>query len=146
MYSGSAGSGFVLLRDDEEVCTAGAYLGQATNYVAEYSALIWVLENALALGVTEIDVYTDSDLIVKQVTGEYGVKAAGLKPLQVAAAELCRGFERCMLIQIPREENIRRATQLAKEAVGVQAQVGICEVSPEDIPALMPIFLFGELG
>jgi tryptophan 2,3-dioxygenase/ribonuclease HI len=80
-------------------------LGHATNNVAEYRALLLGLERAAALGATEVEVVNDSELIAKQVTGEYKVKNRDLAPLHAQALELLRGFERWSIRSVPRAEN-----------------------------------------
>ncbi len=80
---GPAGAGFVIEVDGSVACMAGRFLGEATNNVAEYEALIWGLENVRALGYSEVSVFADSELLVKQINGLYKVKNAGLKPLFV---------------------------------------------------------------
>ena len=83
---GPAGAGFVIERDGEIVCRGGTFLGDATNNVAEYEALIWGLENVAALGLLRgARCIADSELLVKQINGQYRVKNEGLKPLFVEA-------------------------------------------------------------
>jgi ribonuclease HI len=71
---GPAGAGFVIEEGGEIVCRGGRFLGECTNNVAEYEALLWGLENALGLGIDSIVVYADSELLVKQLNGQYRVK------------------------------------------------------------------------
>ncbi len=78
---GPAGAGFVIEIDGEIVCRGGKFIASATNNVAEYEAFIWGLENVAALGHTEVQVFADSELLVKQINGQYRVKNEGLKPL-----------------------------------------------------------------
>lgn len=80
-------------------------LGSATNNVAEYSALVMGLKKARALGLARATVYSDSELLVKQMTGEYRVKSPNLKSLYAEARELARGFELFAISHIPREKN-----------------------------------------
>ena len=105
---GPAAAGFVL--DDpagNPVAAGGIAIGAATNNVAEYRALIAGLAHALELGVTAIDVRMDSELVVRQVTGVYRVKHAGLKPLYAEALALSRRFARFHIRHVPREQNAR---------------------------------------
>src|SRR5438876_682490 len=84
---GPAAYGYVLEADDGTVLAAhGEKIGIATNNVAEYSALIAGLEKALELGVPRVEVVSDSELMVKQMTGEYRVKNEVLKELSLQAA------------------------------------------------------------
>src|SRR5262249_36197011 len=88
---GPAAYGFVLEAEDGTVLAAhGERIGVATNNVAEYSALIAGLEKALELGVGEVEVVSDSQLLVKQMQGEYRVKNETLQELQASAAALAR--------------------------------------------------------
>lgn len=80
-------------------------IGEATNNVAEYRALLLGLERARALGANEVEVVSDSELVVRQVNGEYRVKNHALKPLHEAAMETLAGFERWQLRNVPRTQN-----------------------------------------
>ena len=120
---GSAGIGFVLKHGFVKSCDGGAPIGEATSNVAEYEALIWGLENALALKVTHLEVRADSELMVKQLKGEYRVKNAALKSLFLDAFNLTQQFEVCEFVHIPREEN-EEADALANEAMDAGDQVG----------------------
>lgn len=90
-------------------------IGIATNNVAEYAALIRGLKKALAEGVLELLVCIDSELLVKQLGGQYRVKDAKLKPLYGETLRLKSRFKRISIRHIPREENTR-ADALAKKA------------------------------
>jgi len=92
------------------------FLGMASNNVAEYQALILALEKALELGARSITVSLDSELVVRQVRGEYRVREPHLKTLHQKAQEILNRFSRYSILYIPREEN-RRADQLANEAI-----------------------------
>ena len=97
----------MVLRDPsgEVIGEIGRGIGVGTNNWAEYTALIEGLELALEKGVTEIDVYLDSQLVVSQVKGEWKIKHAALKPLAIKAHSLLRRFERYSLNHVRREEN-----------------------------------------
>lgn len=92
------------------------YLGMATNNVAEYRALIYALEKAWHLGASKVRIYLDSELVVRQMRGEYKVREAHLKILNQQAVEALNHFSKYSIDHIPREEN-RRADQLANEAI-----------------------------
>jgi ribonuclease HI len=83
----------------------GERIGETTNNVAEYRALLTGLARARALGATEVEVIGDSELIAKQVNGEYKVKHAGLRPLHGQAVEALRGFARWRVRTVPRSQN-----------------------------------------
>jgi 6-pyruvoyltetrahydropterin/6-carboxytetrahydropterin synthase len=131
---GASGIGFTIQVDDGRelaiLCRGGAYIGTATNNVAEYRALIWGLRNALALKVRKIDIYADSELLVKQILGTYRVKNAGIKPLFSEAQQLLAGFEHYQVQHVPRELN-SAADELANEAMDTRGMVGDFAVAYE---------------
>jgi len=92
------------------------FLGMATNNVAEYRAVILALEKALDFGAGSVTVYLDSELVVRQLRGEYRVREAHLKTLHRQALEILNRFSKYNIHHVPREEN-RRADQLANEAI-----------------------------
>jgi ribonuclease HI len=83
----------------------GTFLGVATNNVAEWTGLITGLEAALEVGVTEIAVRLDSELVVKQLSGAYRVKHENLIPLHARAKALLRKFAAADVRHVPRKEN-----------------------------------------
>jgi ribonuclease HI len=94
----------------------GQLLGETTNNVAEYRALLWGLERARANLADEIEVRADSELLVRQLKGIYRVRAANLSPLFEQARSALARFVRVSIHHIPREQN-RRADALANEAL-----------------------------
>lgn len=112
---GPAGVGGVLLKDGVEVDFFSESIGEATNNVAEYRALITALSKAYALGADSVLVHSDSELMVKQIKGEYTVKNEGLAPLYREATELLGRFGSYEISHVRREEN-SRADDLAKNA------------------------------
>jgi ribonuclease HI len=114
---GPAAYGFVLEADDGTVLAAhGEKIGVATNNVAEYSALIAGLEKALELGVDEVEVVSDSELMVKQMKGQYRVKNDALRELSVEAGRLARRLGKVDYTAVRREHN-KLADQLVNEAL-----------------------------
>ena len=107
---GPAAYGYVLEAEDGTVLAAhGEKIGVATNNVAEYSALIAGLEKALELAVDEVEVISDSELLVKQMTGEYRVKNEALRELSLEAARLARADRpRDLPRGAPRAQRARR--------------------------------------
>ena len=103
-----------------EVAALFGYLGQATNNVAEYQALLHGLRFALANGATSVEVFSDSELLVRQLEGRYRVKNAGLQPLFRKAQSLLARFSRARVSHVPRERN-READALANRAVDEKA-------------------------
>lgn len=121
---GPAGAGFVLLGDDGVIdYSGGRYLGETTNNIAEYEALLWGLEVAYSTGVRRITVCADSELVVKQINGEYRVRHANLKPLHQRARTLLAKFDSFRVIHIPRAQN-KDADSLVNEAIDAQDEVG----------------------
>jgi ribonuclease HI len=103
---GPAGAGAVIISPDGHiVAKVGKFLGESTNNVAEYMGLILGLKRAKAMGIRELEVLADSELLVRQLHGDYAVKAEHLKPLHAEAAELLKAFPGAILRHIPREEN-----------------------------------------
>ena len=103
---GPAASGAVLVDPNgEPLEEAASYLGVATNNVAEWTALLLGLEAAAKRGIRRLAVRMDSELVVKQVRGEYRVKHADLQPLHRRALSLLRGFEYVEVRHVPRKEN-----------------------------------------
>jgi ribonuclease HI len=121
---GPAGIGIVLLRESGDVCCSGGrFLGECTNNVAEYRALIWGLKTAVNCGVTDLLVRADSELVVKQMRGEYRVKHPGLQPLYARAKDLAREFASVRYEHVRREQNTH-ADELANAAMDGQCDVG----------------------
>jgi len=102
--------------DGDELAERKLYIGEATNNVAEYRALLLGLELARDLGADEIEVINDSELIARQIGGEYRVKHAGLKPLFAQATSELRGFDRWAVRSVRREQNTR-ADELVNKAL-----------------------------
>ena len=114
---GPAAFGYVLETDDGTVLDArGEKIGIATNNVAEYSALIAGLEAALQRGITELEVVSDSELVVKQMRGEYKVKNEALRELSLQATRLARQLGKVAYTAVKREHN-ELADQLVNEAL-----------------------------
>jgi ribonuclease HI len=114
---GPAAYGYVLEAEDGTVLDArGEAIGVATNNVAEYRGLIAGLAKALELGVTEVEVVADSELLVKQMRGEYRVKNEALRELSLEAARLARQLDRVTYNAVRREHN-DLADRLVNEAL-----------------------------
>ena len=113
---GQAGAG-VFFQDPSgnEIETLSIPLGEATNNVAEYKALILALEGARKLGARRLAVYSDSELLVKQYHGQYRVKTSHLRRYYDQVQALRNGFDSLSLTHIPREKN-QRADELARRA------------------------------
>ncbi|MEJ7567766.1 MAG: reverse transcriptase-like protein [Gaiellaceae bacterium] len=118
---GPAAYGYVLEAEDGTVLAAhGESIGIATNNVAEYSALIAGLEQARELGLGEIEVVSDSELMVKQMRGEYKVKNEALRELSLRAARLAGKVGKVRYTAVRREHN-KLADQLVNDALDALA-------------------------
>ncbi len=114
---GPAAYAFVLEAEDGTVLAArGQVIGIATNNVAEYSALVAGLEQALESAITELEVVSDSELMVKQMRGEYKIKNEALRELAAGAGRLARRLERVEYRHVRRHEN-ELADRLVNEAL-----------------------------
>jgi len=114
---GPAAYAFVLEAEDGTVLDArGEAMGVATNNVAEYAALVAGLERAVKAGVSELEVVSDSELVVKQMRGEYKVKNRALQELCLEASRLARGIRRVTYTAVRREHN-ELADSLVNEAL-----------------------------
>ncbi len=111
---GPAGIGAVI-RLGDDVYKISESIGIATNNVAEYKALIAGLKKAIDLGAEDIVVAVDSELLVKQVNGQYRVKNKGLLPLFAEVVHLLKKFKCYNIYHVPREKN-KEADELAKKA------------------------------
>ena len=94
----------------------GEYIGEATNNVAEYRALLLGLSLARDLGARSVEVVNDSELVARQIGGQYKVKNPGLKPLFLEAMKALREFESWSVRNVPRAMNAR-ADELVNEAL-----------------------------
>ncbi|SEH15264.1 ribonuclease HI [Natronorubrum sediminis] len=113
---GPAATGWLIVTGDGIVAEGGERIGTATNNQAEYEALIEGLEAAREYGYDEIHVRGDSELIVKQVRGEYNTNNPELREKRVTVHELLTSFDEWTLEHVPREVN-DRADELANEAL-----------------------------
>ena len=114
---GPAAFAFVLEAEDGTVLAAhGEAIGVATNNVAEYRGLVEGLRKAVELHVDEVEVVSDSELLVKQMRGEYKVKNAALRELSLEAGRLARQLKRVTYRAVRREHN-ELADRLVNEAL-----------------------------
>lgn len=118
---GPAAFGYVLETEDGTVLDArGEAIGVATNNVAEYRALIAGLEKAAELNVDDLEVISDSELVVKQMTGEYRIKNKALQDLSLQASRLARRVGSVRYKAVRREHN-ELADRLVNEALDAEA-------------------------
>jgi ribonuclease HI len=118
---GPAGVG-VVLTDEQgaELDRANAYIGETTNNVAEYRAVLLGIDRARALGVKQLEIVNDSELIARQLTGEYRVKKEDLKLLHAQARQALEEFDRWSIRSVRREHN-ETADALVNEAIDARA-------------------------
>jgi len=118
---GPAAFAYVLEAEDGTVLAAhGETIGVATNNVAEYSALVAGLAKAVELGVGELEVVSDSELMVKQMRGEYKIKNEALRALSLDAARYARQLGRVTYTAVRREHNVL-ADRLVNDALDAEA-------------------------
>lgn len=114
---GESGAGVVLKTPEgEEVGRFGRYLGKGTNNFAEYQALLLGLQHAQEFGANDITILSDSDLLVRQLMGEYRVRAAHLRVLFDEAQQMLAEFDKYQIKRIEREKN-READSMANRAI-----------------------------
>ncbi len=117
---GPSGIGVIICQQGKVIKNIARYIGTATNNVAEYTALIYALQESLILGAHAVTVNSDSELLCRQVNGSYKIKNPGIKVLFEQVAHLKDGFREITVRHIPREANRgadRLATQAVKEAL-----------------------------
>jgi ribonuclease HI len=122
---GPAAAASVLSDPSGEVLDEHArLLGEVTNNVAEYRALLLGLERARALGATEVEVVNDSELVAKQVRGLYKVKHPAMRPLHSEAMAALREFERWSIRSVPRAQNAHADALVNAALDGARAATG----------------------
>ena len=108
----------VVIKDEKGITTlkASSSIGRATNNQAEYTALIMALQEAKRLRASHVEIRTDSQLMAQQITGNYRVRNAHIRPLFEQAMQLLTTFQHCSIHHIPRDLN-SEADALANEAL-----------------------------
>lgn len=113
---GPAAAAFVIAHDDVPILEYAEPIGKATNNVAEYTAMIRALDCCQHLGVKTLQLHSDSELMVKQMRGEYQVKHPDILPLFAKARDLVSAFKHVVFVHVPRAENAD-ADRLGNEAL-----------------------------
>ncbi len=113
LHTKTSGIGGVFYQNGEEIDSFSEYFGDATNNQAEYSALIRGLEMAIEMNISSIKIFADSQLVVRQINGEYKVKHHNMIPLYTTALDLLNQFESWEIHHILRDKN-KVADQLSK--------------------------------
>lgn len=121
---GPAGIGIVIYDNRQPIKNIYKYIGKATNNVAEYTALIYSLQEALILGIKNVVIKSDSELMVNQLKGSYKVRDLNLRALYDQFIHLKSGFEKLEVKFVAREENLE-ADKLANKAVNSQLDTGL---------------------
>jgi ribonuclease HI len=116
LHTKTAGIGGVFYRDGDELFNFSEFIGSATNNEAEYKALIKGLEESHNLNISNIEIYADSELVVKQINGDYKVKNERMQRLHHKAIGLFSKFNSWSLTHIPRENN-SVADKLSKDGM-----------------------------
>lgn len=129
---GEAAIGVVIEEDGRPVKNISQSIGLATNNVAEYSALVYALQEALMLKADQVIINTDSELIYHQLKGSYKIKSENLKLLHDLVRHLVTGFQKVEIRHVPREQN-KRADKLATQAI-----------KKKQANAIAPMFDIGE--
>ena len=108
-----------IIKDEQGnlVSSISQRIGTTTNNQAEYRAIIAALEKAVSLGAREVELRSDSELVVKQINGRYRVKKATLRPLYQKVVQLIGSLDGFAINRVPREQN-READRLANRALG----------------------------
>ncbi|MGA2094322.1 MAG: phosphoribosylglycinamide formyltransferase, partial [Sedimentisphaerales bacterium] len=122
---GPAAAAYVLTDEQGRQLEAKAFfIGEATNNVAEYTAICRAMEGARALGAKRIAIYSDSELLVKQLKGQYKVKSDNIRPLFAKAVEMLDEFESGDITHIVREKN-KRADELVNRALDLEQDIEV---------------------
>jgi len=116
---GPAGIGVVILgQNNTKLKEYYKYIGNTTNNIAEYNALVYGLQEALSIGAKELLIKLDSELVAKQIKGEYKVKNKNIKPLFDQAIHMLNKFEKIEVKHVDRKEN-KVADKLANKAINL---------------------------
>jgi probable phosphoglycerate mutase len=129
----------VLRSGDRVIGEVAEAIGITTNNVAEYKALIAGLQLALEKGVTELEIFLDSQLVVSQLRGEWKIKKADLRPLALRANSLMNRFEKATIEHVPRELNAD-ADKLANQAMDAAALDAELDAEGEASSGQSPLF------
>lgn len=134
---GPAAAAFVLKdKKGAQLKAKAFFIGKATNNIAEYTAVIKALEAAKKLAAKEISIYSDSELLVRQLGGQYKVKSENILPLFQRAIEFLTDFEKWEIRHIPREKNTH-ADKLVNEALDLKKDIeAVCKTSTENRPPI----------
>ena len=128
---GPAGIGIVIRENGKILKEVSKYLGEATNNIAEYTAIVYAAQEALIMKADEVALFTDSELAYHQMTGQYRVKDVKIKPLFDQVQHLASGFKNFTVTHIPREHN-KDADKLARQAIKTEQAKVVASRQPPD--------------
>jgi phosphoribosylglycinamide formyltransferase-1 len=129
---GPAAASFILAdHNGTQLQAKASFLGQTTNNVAEYTAIVKALEAAKHIGAKQLTVFSDSELLVKQINGQYKVKSEQIRPLFRQAINLINKFGDCKVKHITRDKN-KQADELVNQALNLEQDI-------EDKPLAQPV-------
>ncbi|GBD35275.1 14.7 kDa ribonuclease H-like protein [bacterium HR36] len=126
---GPAAFAAVFLQDGQLLLEEKQFVGKTTNNVAEYLALLHALRRAAQMGARRLHIFSDSELLVRQMTGVYQVRDPKLRQLYEQAQELVRQFEEVRLTHVPRKQN-RQADKLCNQALDEAERLGLTDHHP----------------
>ncbi len=113
---GDAGIGIVIKKDDKIIFEISDYIGKTTNNIAEYTACLKGLEKAKELGAEEVELFADSELMIKQINGEYKVKNEGIRPIFIKIFSIIKTLKSFKATHTLREGN-KEADKLANMGI-----------------------------
>ncbi len=125
---GPAAFGAVFSRDGQLLAEEKRFVGHTTNNVAEYLALLHALQRALQMGERRVQIFSDSELLVRQLNGIYQVRDPKLRQLYDQAQALIRQFDEIRIIHVPRKQN-RQADKLCNQALDEAERLGLTDAN-----------------
>lgn len=134
---GPAAFGVVFSRDGQLLAEEKKFVGRTTNNVAEYLALVYALQRAWQMGERRLHIFSDSELLVRQMTGVYQVRDPKLRQLYDQAQELIHRFDEVRVEHVPRKQN-RHADKLCNQALDEAERLGLANDSEGSSPCPNP--------
>ena len=142
---GPAAAGFILTDENgKQLLSRGIFLSRATNNVAEYTALLRALDAAAQIGARQLTVFSDSELLVKQINGQYRVKSDLIRPLFEQAASLLAQFRSWQVRHVRREMNVQ-ADKLVNQALDAEHDIEVKQQTrkPKKKPIRLGVLISG---
>jgi secondary thiamine-phosphate synthase enzyme len=133
---GPAGIGIVIFDESDNVVKeVSEPIGLATNNAAEYNALIRALSEALAMEFSNIEIQTDSELMARQISGEYKIKSQSIRPLHETALSLLKKFESAKVVHVSRDKNKLADTLASNAALKSKEEISFTDQPAKEIKA-----------